>query len=45
MTDRLEVDQLDEYCFMIWGLTQQQSDLMRESAPKTLGLTLRIAPK
>ena len=45
LTDRLEVDQLDEYCFMIWGLTEQQANMLRESAPNTLGLTRRLAPK
>lgn len=41
MTDRLEVDQLDEYCFMIWGLTEAQVNQARETTTQTLNLTLR----
>lgn len=41
MTDRLEVDQLDEYCFMIWGLTEAQVNQTREITTQTLKLTLR----
>lgn len=45
MTERLKVDRLDEYCFMIWGLTDAQNKMLLESMPKTLGLTLRVNPK
>ena len=45
MTDRLKVDRLDEYCFMIWGLTETQAKQLQESSTKTLGLQLRIAQK
>ena len=45
MTDRLKVDRLDEYCFMIWGLTEQQAKSLQESSTKTLGLELRVTPK
>ena len=41
MTDRLAVDQLDEYCFMIWGLTEVQVNQARETTTQTLKLTLR----
>lgn len=41
LTDRLNMDKLDEYCFMVWGLTEAQMNQMREVMPKTLGLVTR----
>jgi len=41
LTDRLKVDTLDEYCFMIWGLTEAQLNSLNEFAVSRLDLRKR----
>jgi hypothetical protein len=45
LRNRLTVDKLDEYCFMIWGLDEKQVKMLFESVPSQLLMEKRDAPK
>jgi hypothetical protein len=47
LRDRLVTDNLEEYCFMIWGLKEEQARSLYDSIPKQVGMEpdKRVSPK
>jgi hypothetical protein len=43
--DRLIADRLDEYCYMIWGLSKEQVQELSKLVPERFKLNKREAPK